>query len=75
VQALPFGYLLLGAGYAGSLRYLGLYENELSRRQLLWSALLVMLSLISFIIFEIYKTYVQSRTSMGRARILGLDAD
>ena len=40
----------------------------------MWSALLVMLSLISFILFEIYKTYVQTRSLLGRAKILEEDS-
>lgn len=64
-QAQAYTNLILGAGYAGFFAAWGFTRDQLSPPQILWSALLVTLSLLSFVLFEVYKSFYTSQALLG----------
>jgi hypothetical protein len=67
-QAQAYTSLILGAGYAGFFAAWGFTRDQLSAPQILWSALLVTLSLMSFVLFEVYKSFYVSRALLALGR-------
>jgi len=67
-RGMAYTNLILGAGYAGFFATWTFTRDRLTDRQTLWSALLVSLSLISFVLFEVYKTFFVSRTLLALSR-------
>ncbi len=67
-RGMAYTNLILGAGYAGFFTTWSFTKDRLSERQTLWSALLVSLSLISFVVFEVYKTFYLSQSLLGLTR-------
>jgi len=67
-RAMAYTNLILGAGYAGFFATWTFTRDQLSARGTLWSALLVTLSLLSFVLFEVYKSFHISRTLVGLSR-------
>lgn len=66
--AMAYTNLILGAGYAGFFTTWAFTRDHLSVRQSLWSALFVTLSLLSFVVFEIFKSFHISKTLIGLSR-------
>jgi hypothetical protein len=67
-RANAYTNLILGAGYAGFFAVWAFTRDQLSPPQVLWSALLVTLSLLSFVCFEVYKNFYISHALLGLAR-------
>ena len=64
-RAMAYTNLILGAGYAGFFATWAFTRDHLSASETLWSALFVTLSLLSFVLFEVYKSFYISRTLVG----------
>lgn len=69
-QATAYTNLILLGGYAGFFGLWQLTKEYLSREQALWSALLVLVSLLFFILFEVVKMVVSTKATLGKARVL-----
>ena len=54
---------------------MGFYADQLTAPQVLWSALLVLLSLLTFVAFEVYKNFYISRALLGLNRAVEDEAD
>ena len=67
-RAMAYTNLILGAGYAGFFATWSFSRDRLSAHETLWSALLVTLSLLSFVLFEIFKAFYISKTLLGLSR-------
>lgn len=67
-RAMAYTNLILGAGYAGFFATWGFTRDRLSAHETLWAALLVTLSLLSFVLFEVYKSFHISTTLLGLSR-------
>ena len=60
-QANAYTNLILGAGYAGFFGVWTFTRDQLNASQVFWSAILVTISLVSFVAFEVYKNLYISR--------------
>lgn len=68
-KAVAYTNIMIAAGYAG---YFGLWQftkDLLSRQQALWSALLVLVSLVSFILFEVAQMIVITRSVQRKIQL------
>jgi len=63
-QLMAYTNLIIGAGYAGFFATWAFTRKLLPDQLVLWSALLISISLISFVGFEVYKTFYMSRDSL-----------
>ncbi len=61
-SAAAYTNLILGAGYVGYFAAWTFVHDRLTPVTELWTALLVLLSLLSFICFEVYKSFYISRS-------------
>jgi hypothetical protein len=66
-QAQAYTNVVLGMGYAGFFAIWTFLKPELSKAQVFWSALLVSVSLASFILWEVYNAYYRSRSLLSLA--------
>lgn len=57
--------MVLGLGYAGFFGLWALTKEYLTNIQVLWSALLMAISLLIFILFEVYKNFHISQSLLG----------
>jgi hypothetical protein len=69
-RSVAYTNLMLVGGYAGFFGLWQLTKQFLSKQQALWAALLVLVSLVSFILFEVIKMIVISRSVHQQAAIL-----
>lgn len=67
-QAQAYTNVILAAGYAGFFAVWAFVKGELSRGAVLWSALLVTLSLAMFVAWEVFGMYMRSRMLIGIAQ-------
>jgi hypothetical protein len=67
-QARAYTNVLLAAGYAGFFGIWAFVRSYLTRGEVLWSALLVMVSLALFVAWEIFGMYLRSRTLIAIAK-------
>ncbi len=64
-SAAAYNNVVLGAGYVGYFATWAFMHDRLTPTTELWTALLVILSLLSFILFEVYKSYYVSQQLRG----------
>jgi hypothetical protein len=69
-KSVAYTNLMLVGGYAGFFGLWQLTKDYISKPQALWAALLVLISLVSFIIFEVIKMIFITRSIQKQARIL-----
>jgi len=62
--------LVIVAGYAGLFALWHLTKEHLSRNQILSAALLLLVSIIVFVLFEVYKAYYSSTALLGYSQIV-----
>ena len=62
--------MVLGLGYAGFFGLWALTKEYLTNDQVLWAALLMLISLLTFILFEVYKSFYTSKSLLGMARAM-----
>jgi len=67
-QAQAYTNVVLAAGYAGFFAIWSFLKPELSKVQIFWSALLVSVSLATFILWEVYQVSYRSRSLLSLAR-------
>jgi hypothetical protein len=67
-QAMAYTNVILGAGYAGFFATWAFTRDKLSPRETLWSAFLLTVSLLSFVLFEVYRSFYTSRQLLGLSR-------
>ena len=63
-QEMAYANLIIGGGYAGFFATWAFTRKLLPDQLVLWSALFISISLISFVGFEVYKTYHISRDNL-----------
>jgi hypothetical protein len=69
-QGAAYTNLITLGAYAGFFGLWQLTENYISKQQALWAALLILVSLCVFIMFEVYKMTFFSRQFFARAQLL-----
>lgn len=69
-KSVAYTNIMLIGGYAGYFALWQLTKEYLTKPQILWAALLVLVSLVFFILFEVIKMIVISKSIQGQAKIL-----
>ena len=62
--------IIILAGYAGFFAIWNFTKPQLSNEQILWSALLMCISLMSFVAFEIYGMILRSKSFLGLTKVI-----
>ncbi len=65
-KATAYTNLIIIGGYAGFFGLWSLTKDYLSKEQVLWTALFMAISLVSFVFFEIYKMIITSKDLISR---------
>lgn len=77
-KAASYTTVIIFGGYAGIFALWQLSKEFLSKEQALWSALLVLVSLLAFVLFEVIKMILVARTvfkKLSVLRALGVQGD
>lgn len=69
-KAMAYTNLVIVAGYASLFGLWHLTKEQLSRNQILSAALLLLVSIIIFVLFEVYKAYYTSTALLGYSQIV-----
>lgn len=69
-KAASYTTVIIFGGYAGFFAIWQLTREYLSKEQALWSALLIMISMLSFVLFEVAKMIIVSRTIFAQLAVL-----
>jgi len=69
-KAATYTTVIIFGGYAGFFGIWQLTKEYLSKDQALWLALLILASLLSFVLFEVIKMILVTKSVMGKASIL-----
>lgn len=69
-QSVAYTNLILLAGYAGFFGIWQLTKEHLTQGQTLWSALLILVSLLFFVLFEIVKMILITKLTIRKAKLL-----
>ena len=69
-KAATYTTVIIFGGYAGFFALWQLTKDFLSKPQALWSALLILISLLSFILFEVVKMILVTKTTLNRIAVL-----
>ena len=69
-KAAAYTTVIVFGGYAGFFAIWQLAKDHLSKGQTLWSALLVLVSLLAFVLFEVIKMVIVTRSLFKRAAVL-----
>lgn len=69
-KAATYTTVIIFGGYAGMFALWQLTKDFLSKPQALWAALLVLISLVSFVLFEVGKMILVTRSVFAKARVL-----
>ena len=67
-NSMAYMNVVFGIGYAGFFATWGFTKDALTYETMLWSALLICASLLSFILFEVYKSFHMSQSLVGMAK-------
>ena len=71
-KAASYTTVIIFGGYAGFFAIWQLSKQYLSKGQTLWSALLILISLLAFVLFEVFKMVLVTRAFVGQAKVLAL---
>ncbi len=69
-KAAAYTTVIVFGGYAGFFAIWQLAKDHLSKDQALWSALLILISLLTFVLFELTKMVLVSRTLIRKMAVL-----
>ena len=69
-KAATYTTVIIFGGYAGMFALWQLTKDYLSKPQALWAALLILVSLVSFVLFEVGKMVLVSRSVFAKMRVL-----
>ena len=69
-RAASYTTIVIFGGYAGVFGIWQLSKEYLGKDQVLWSALLLLISLLSFVLFEVIKMVLVTRQVLSRAAVL-----
>ena len=69
-RAASYTAIIIFGGYAGVFGIWQLSKEYLTKDQVLWSALLLLISLLSFVLFEVIKMVLVTRQVLSRAAVL-----
>lgn len=69
-RAATYTVVVIFGGYAGYFAIWQLSKDYLSRAEALWAALLILVSLLFFVLFEVFKMVSITRTTIARAALL-----
>ncbi len=69
-KAMAYTNMIIFAGYASFFAIWNFTKPQLSDTQILWSALLISVSLIFFVLFEIYGMFHRSRSMLGLVKVV-----
>ena len=65
-KAATYTTVIIFGGYAGFFALWQLSKDYLSKEQALWSALLILISLLSFVLFEVAKMILVTKSVFGK---------
>lgn len=71
-KAASYTTVIIFGGYAGFFAIWQLSKQYLSKGQTLWAALLILISLLSFVLFEVLKMVLVTRMFVAKASVLAL---
>jgi len=71
-KAASYTTVIIFGGYAGFFAVWQLSKQYLSKGQTLWAALMILISLLSFVLFEVLKMVLVTRMFVARVSVLGL---
>lgn len=66
-QARAYSQVVLGIGYVSIFASWGFTKEYLTRGEVLWSALLACISLVFFVMFDVFTTFMASRSILNLA--------
>jgi hypothetical protein len=69
-KAATYTAVIIFGGYAGMFALWQLTKEYLSKSQALWAALLVLVSLVAFVLFEVGKMVLVARLTFSKVRVL-----
>ncbi|MEO8122681.1 MAG: hypothetical protein ABI633_01385 [Burkholderiales bacterium] len=69
-KAATYTTVIIFGGYAGLFGIWQLTREHLTKEQTLWSALLIMVSLLTFVMFEVVKMILITRAFMAKFKVL-----
>jgi hypothetical protein len=69
-KAVAYTNLIIIAGYASFFALWSLTKDYLSQRQALWSAIIISISIITFVFFEVIKMIVTSSSLLARTKAI-----
>lgn len=69
-KAAAYTTVIIFGGYAGFFTLWQLSKEHLSKEQALWSALLILISMLAFVLFEVIKMILVTRSVIRQARTL-----
>jgi len=69
-KAKTYSQIVSGIGYAGIFAAWSFTKPFLTRGEVFWSALLAALSIMAFVLFEVFTSLITSRSLLGLARAL-----
>lgn len=72
-KATAYTNLIIAGGYAGAFAIWGFTKDQLPPKAAIWAALLLGVSLASFVFFEVYKMIYTTRYAVRHARLLQAD--
>lgn len=61
-KAQAYSQVIFSIGYVGIFAASGFTKEYLTREEILWSALLACISIVFFVLFEVFKMFISSRT-------------
>lgn len=71
-KAASYATIIIFGGYAGFFSIWNLSNQYLSKWQTIWSALLILISLLLFVLFEVFKMIAVSRILLAQKNVLRL---
>ena len=69
-KAAAYTTIIIFGGYAGFFALWQLTKDFLSKPQALWAALLILVSLIAFVLFEVVKMILVTRATLSKVKVL-----
>ena len=69
-KAMAYTNTVILAGYASFFGIWNFTKPQLTNNQILWSAVLMSVSLIAFVLFEIYGMFYRSKSLLGLANVV-----
>ena len=74
-KARAYGQIVSGIGYAGIFVSWSFTKPFLTKGEIFWSAFLAAISIVTFVLFEVFSSFLTSRAILGLAKAVEQKAD